>query len=75
MLDRLLPWRSKEKLWQVGDHRVKSYQVRVPGTAVHGDTSGVTARRRTCYKCVDCEKKTSSREEFKKKSCYDVIDQ
>lgn len=66
-------FRSNQKLWRVGDHRVKSYNVKIRGTEVHGDTTGATASTKTKYECIDCEKKYYSRPAFEDESCYEVI--
>lgn len=61
------------KRWSIGDHRVEKKKRRVPGTAVHGDIRGVTARTKTYYRCVDCEKQFKDRDKFKSEDCYEVI--
>lgn len=63
--------KKKEKLWAIGDHRVKSYTVKIPGTEVHGMPD--SGRNGTRYRCVDCEQDAPTREEFKEMRCYEVI--
>lgn len=61
------------KRWAIGNHRVEKKKKRVPGTEAYGDIRGVTARKKTYYRCVDCEKTFKSREKFKTENCYEVI--
>lgn len=66
-------WLGGEKKWQIGEHQVQSYEVKVPGTEAFGDRLGATVRRKRRYECVDCEKVFDDREEFKDKECYEVL--
>lgn len=70
LLNKLL---GRDKLWSIGDHRVKSVRVIVRGTAPLGVSDHVAGRRKQRYECVDCEKRFDSREEFENEQCYEVI--
>lgn len=72
----ILSWMfGDRKLWEIGDHRVEEKEVSIPGTEAFGDRSGVTARRKTKYRCVDCHKEFDDRETFEDERCYKVINE
>lgn len=59
------------KLWKIGKHRVKKIKVRKQTHRGRHSPS----KKRTRYKCVDCERTVDSRESFESDdyTCYDVI--
>lgn len=62
---------SGPKLWQVGDHRAKSYKTHetMPRPGEFGKDRSMVTR----FKCVDCEQKAESRDELAEMDCYDVV--
>jgi hypothetical protein len=62
---------SEDKIWIVGDHRVKEVQtyrlVHPDGEMSHQVPDG------TDYRCIDCDRQFKEREEFKDAECYEVI--
>ena len=66
---------KEEKLWRVGGHRVKENEEIVRGSAPHGVSDKVAGRTKIRYQCVDCHKRSSSREKFKHMECYEIVDE
>jgi len=71
MITRFLKLIFGTKVYKIGEHRVESYETTVRGSAPVGVSDRVAGRRKTKYRCVDCEQKFSVRKEFKQAECYD----
>lgn len=57
------------KLWKVGNHRVK--EATLKSNWYHRGASGTDEF--SGYECVNCEKTNAHRSNFKRKECFEVI--